>query len=292
MTAARNRRRLGGTGRDVTAIGLGAMPLSLGGRPDERAAIEVVRAFLEGGGDFIDTANVYCIDPAEVGHNERLIRKALRECGGGYDVVVATKGGLTKEGSGWDPDGRPERVRNSCDRSLADLGVDRIFLYQLHAPDPHVPFADTVGELARLRQAGKIAHVGLSNVGVAQIREALAIVPVVSVQNKCNVSLKRAFRDGVVEFCRANDIAFIPHSPVGGHRAQAKLGRNREIAGLAAEKGSTPAQIALAWLLHKGMHIIPIPGASRAGSVVGSLAALNVSLAEGEVAVLDGLADW
>ena len=292
MMAGGNRRRLGPTGREVVAIGLGAMPLSLAGRPDERPAIEVIRAFLDGGGDFIDTANVYCQDSNEVGHNERLIRKALREVGGGRDVVVATKGGLTKEGGGWDPDGRPASIRSSCERSLADLGVERIFLYQLHVPDPRVPFAETVGELARLRHEGKIAHVGLSNVGVAQIREALALTAIASVQNKCNVLYKRAFRDGVVEFCRLQDIAFIPHSPVGGHRAQEKLGRSPIIAKFAQARSASPAQIALAWLLHRGAHIIPIPGASRVGSIESSLAALAVELSSAEIAALDALADW
>jgi aryl-alcohol dehydrogenase-like predicted oxidoreductase len=220
MSAAASRRQLGRTGREVTAIGLGAMPLSLSGRPDERTAIDVIRAFVEGGGDFIDTANVYCLDTRDLGHNERLIRKALAETAAAEaEVVVATKGGLSKEGSGWDTDGRPEWIRRSCEKSLVDLGVERIFLYQLHAPDPQVPFAETMGELARLKEEGKVMHLGLSNVNVAHIREALAIAPIVSVQNKCNVSLKRAFRDGIVDFCRAQGIAFIPHSPVGGHRA-------------------------------------------------------------------------
>jgi aryl-alcohol dehydrogenase-like predicted oxidoreductase len=268
------------------------MPLSLAGRPDERAAIDVVRAFIEGGGDFIDTANVYCLDAAEVGHNERLIRTALRAAATGRDIVVATKGGLSKEGSGWDPDGRPERLRAACERSLTDLGVDRIFLYQLHAPDPRVPFMESVGELARLRQEGKIAHIGLSNVSLAQIRGAMAAVPIASVQNKCNVSFKRAFRDGVVDFCGVHGIAFIPHSPVGGHRAQDKLWRVREISALAEAKSASPAQIALAWLLGKGPHIIPIPGASRVASIESSLAALEVELSGEEVAALDALPDW
>lgn len=285
----RARRRLGDA--DVTAIGLGAMPLSLAGRPDESESIRVIRAFLDGGGDLIDTANVYCIDGREVGHNERLVRKALREAGAG-NVTIATKGGLTKDGSGWDPDGRPASLRRSCEQSLADLGVARIFLYQLHAPDPDVAFTDSVGELARLREEGKIAHIGLSNVSVAQIREALSVAPVVSVQNKCNVSLKRVFREGVVDFCRTHDMAFIPHSPVGGHRAQAKLGRSRPLAELARAKSATPAQIALAWLLHKGLHIVPIPGASRVSSIESSLAALDVRLEDEEIVALDALADW
>jgi aryl-alcohol dehydrogenase-like predicted oxidoreductase len=117
-------------------------------------------------------------------------------------------------------------------------------------------------------------------------------VPIVSVQNKCNVSHKRAFRDGVVDFCGAHGVAFIPHSPVGGHRAQGKLGRIRELSALAAAKSATPAQIALAWLLAKGPHIIPIPGASRVASIEGSHAALDIELSGAEVAALDALPDW
>ncbi len=287
-----HKRPLGKSGAAVTAIGLGAMPLSLHGRPDAAQAEAVIRAFMDGGGDFIDTANVYCIDTQELGHNERLIGSILRRLGRQNSVRVGTKGGLTKEGSGWDVNGTPAWLRQSCERSLLDLGVDRIFLYQLHASDPAVPFADSVGELARLQRDGKVEHVGLSNVNVAQIRMAQGILPVVSVQNKCHVFMQRALRDGVVEYCARNQIAFLAHSPVGGHGRQKRLGESKPLLELARRAGATPWQVALVWLLHKGDHIIPIPGASRPESITASLQALHLQLSSADVAALDGLHDW
>src|SRR5262245_3195208 len=238
--AVHAKRAFGPTGRSLVPIGLGAMPLSLDGRPPQADARAVIRAFLEAGGDFIDTANVYCLDQRELGHNERLIRDALHALGAGAGITIATKGGLTKEGSGWDADGRPEWLRTSCERSLRDLGVEQIFLYQLHAPDRVVPLVDSVGELARLRAEGKIAHIGLSNVDAGEIRAALRITPIASVQNKCSVALKRAFRDGVVDLCAAEGIAFIAHSPVGGHRAQGRLARDAALSAIAAAHGVSP----------------------------------------------------
>jgi aryl-alcohol dehydrogenase-like predicted oxidoreductase len=268
------------------------MPLSIAGRPDAGQAEAVVRAFLDGGGDFIDTANVYCIDTRDLGHNERLIGGILRRLGKSNATLVATKGGLTKEGSGWDTRGTPAWLRSSCERSLADLGVERIFLYQLHAPDPAVPFAESVGELARLRAEGKIAHIGLSNVNVEQISAAMDIVPIVSVQNKCHVFMKRALRDGVLEMCAGHDIAFLAHSPVGGHGRQNRLGTAQLLADIGARLGATPWQVALAWLLRTGDHVIPIPGASRPQSITASLGALQLELSPGELSRLSGSPDW
>ncbi len=287
-----NKRQLGTTGKTVTAIGLGGMPLSLSGRPEESQAEMVIRRFIEGGGDFIDTANVYCMGSHDLGHNERLIGNILRRLGRQDTVLVGTKGGLTKEGSGWDVKGTPVWLRQSCERSLADLGVERIFLYQLHAPDPSVPFADSIGELARLRDAGKIEHVGLSNVDVSQISAAQQIVPIISVQNKCHVFMKQSFQNGVVEHCASNQITFLAHSPVGGHGRQQRLGESKPLLELSRQAGATPWQLALAWLLHKGDQIIPIPGASRPESIAASLQAIDVQMSAEQIASLDQLRDW
>jgi aryl-alcohol dehydrogenase-like predicted oxidoreductase len=286
------KRRLGRSGVDVTGIGLGAMPLSVAGRPDATQAEAVVRAFLDHGGDFIDTANVYCMNTRDLGHNERLVAGILRRLGRATPVHVATKGGLTKEGSGWDTLGTPAWLRTSCERSLVDLGVECIFLYQLHAPDPAVPFSESVGELARLREEGKIAHVGLSNVSAGQVRTAMGIVPITSVQNKCHVFMKRALHDGTVRFCAENGIAFLPHSPVGGHGRQNRLGASELLTQIGSRCGATPWQVALAWLLRVGDHIIPIPGASRPQSIVASLGALDLELASRDVALLNESPDW
>ena len=271
------------------AIGLGAMPLSLDRRPDEATALAVIKAFLDGGGDFIDTANVYCIDDDDIGHNERLIHKALLQLGKLDDVIVATKGGLTRPRGGWEVDASPAWLRASCEKSLKDLNTDCIFLYQLHAPDTKIPITESVGELARLKAQGKIMHIGLSNVNTKEIMSALTVAPILSVQNRCNVLDKKSFKNGVVDLCAQEGIVFIPHSPVGGHFNHGKLAAHKEIKKIADEHGVSSYQIALAWLLHKGEHILPIPGASKVSSIMDSLQTMQVSLTPGEMTLLDRL---
>jgi aryl-alcohol dehydrogenase-like predicted oxidoreductase len=170
-------RRIGGM--KVSAVGLGAMLLSLAGRPDEAGALRTIHAALDAGITLIDTADAYCLDGSEVGHNERLVAKALAAWPGDRDrVLVATKGGHTRPGREWGLDGRPEYLRRACEASLRALGVEAIGLYQFHRPDPKVPFAESVGALAELRAAGKVRMVGLSNVSVEQIQQARRIVEV------------------------------------------------------------------------------------------------------------------
>jgi len=268
-------------------IGLGAMPLSLDTRPDEATAIEVIKAFIDGGGNFIDTANVYCIDDNDIGHNEKLIHKALEKLGKQDKVIVATKGGLTRPKGRWDTNGSPEWLRKSCEKSLKDLNTESIFLYQLHAPDPHVPITESVGELARLKGEGKIQHIGLSNVNTREIMAAMTVAPILSVQNRCNVLEKKSFKTGVVELCEKERIVFIPHSPVGGHFDHKKLTSNKSLTSIADKHKVSVYQIALAWLLHKGSHILPIPGASKVSSITDSLKAVNVRLDQEDMQLLE-----
>lgn len=270
---------LGRTGRSVSRIGLGAMPLSLKGRPERASAKAVVRRAVELGVTLIDTADAYCIDQEEAGHNERLIAEALREMGEDASrVTVATKGGMIRPGGRWARDGSPEHLRSACEASLRALGVERIDLYQLHTPDRTVPFAESVGALARLHSEGRIAAVGLSNVTVAQIREAQSIVPITSVQNRLgpwDVSFRAS---PVVDFCRAEEITFLPYSPLGGRS------RAREVAGspglrkIATGAGCTPEELVLAWILHLAPNVVPIPGASRIGSIESSVRAESIRL--------------
>ena len=271
------------------AIGLGAMPLSLDRRPEEATALQVIKAFIDGGGDFIDTANVYCIDDEDIGHNERLIHKALSKSGKLDDVIVATKGGLTRPRGGWEVDASPAWLRASCEKSLKDLNTDCIFLYQLHAPDPKIPLAESVGELVRLREEGKIRHIGLSNVNTREIMSALTAAPILSVQNRCNLLDKKSFKNGVVELCAREGIVFIPHSPVGGYFNHGKLAAHRQIKKIADQHGVSSYQIALAWLLHKGELILPIPGASKVTSITDSIQAVHVRLSPDEMTSLDNL---
>ena len=218
------QRGLGNTGWQVSAIGLGGMPLSIRGRPSEDSAIEVICAALDNGVTFIDTANCYCIDNGDIGHNERLIARALREWAGPRDsVIVATKGGVERPKGEWPCNGKPEHIRSACEASLRALEVDAIDLYQLHAPDKNVPYDETIGMFQRLHEEGKIRHVGLSNVSVEQIRQATNVVPVVSVQNRCNPLDRRAWSEGVIDYCEENGLAFLPYSPVGGSREKGSL---------------------------------------------------------------------
>jgi aryl-alcohol dehydrogenase-like predicted oxidoreductase len=263
----------------TSVLGLGGMPMSLAGRPPEAQSIEVIHAALDGGITLIDTADVYCVDDADIGHNERLIAKALKAWRGDRSkILVATKGGLRRPKGDWRVDARPERLREACEKSLAALGVERIALYQLHAVDDAVPFAASVGALAELRQAGKIEHVGLSNVSPSQIEEARAIVEIASVQNRCHVLDRRAFDHGVVAACEKHGIGFLAYSPVGGSRGRAKLAQDPKLMALGKTLGATPEEIAIAWLVRKSPAIVPIPGASRMESLRSILRAAELTL--------------
>jgi aryl-alcohol dehydrogenase-like predicted oxidoreductase len=281
------KRPLGDTGLSVEAIGLGGMPLSIQGRPDERTALAVIDAFLARGGDFIDTAISYCLDERDFGHNERLIAKALR-ASGRTDVVVATKGGLTRPSGRWEVDCSPEWLRTCCEQSVRALGAP-IALYYLHTVDAAVPLAASLGELVRLRDEGKIQHVGLSNVSARQLDEALRITHVAAVQNRCNLLDTRDFDSGLVERCRQLGIAYVPYSPVGGHSGHRRLAQFPVIARIAAKHSTSIHVIALAWLLAQGPHIVPIPGASKIASIESSLTAVNVLLDADDLAGLSAL---
>lgn len=280
-------RELGTTGIRVTAIGLGAMPLSLAGRPDEAQAFKVIETFLNLGGNFIDTANVYCLDDNDIGHNERLIAKALKRLGKKSEVVVATKGGLRRPRGGWVVDGRPEFLRASLEQSLKALDTDCITLYQLHAVDPKVGLDASLDALIDFQKEGKIRYLGLSNVDQNQLERALQKAQIVSVQNRCNVLERQDFQTGLVEFCQKHQITYIPHSPVGSHHGHNRLKEHPLLNRLAKKYGASPYAIALAWLLAKGEHILPIPGASKPSSIEDSFKAIAIRLTPEDVAALE-----
>ena len=278
-------RRLGGL--QVSAIGLGEMPLSLAGRPDEAQAVRTIHAALDAGVTLIDTADAYCRDQSDFGHGEGLVARALAAWSGDRDrVLVATKGGHTRPGGSWDLDGRPEYLRQACEASLKRLGVEAVGLYQFHRPDPKVPFTESVGALAELQAAGKVRLVGLSNVSVDQIRQARELVEVASVQNEFSPRFRRS--EGELAWCAANRIAFLPWSPLGGiGRGRDLGGRHRAFAEVAEAHGVSPQQVALAWELAKAPVVIPIPGASRPESITDSLAAASLRLSDDDLARLD-----
>jgi aryl-alcohol dehydrogenase-like predicted oxidoreductase len=255
------------------------MHLSIIDRPTEAQGVQVIHAGLDAGITLIDTADAYCLDASETGHNERLIARALREWGGRRDqVTVATKGGIVRTGGSWIRNGRPDHLKRACEASLKALGVDQIALYQLHAPDPAVPFAHSVGALAELRQAGKVRDVGLSNVSVAQIEEARGIVPIASVQNRLNPFFREARTDGVLDYCGREGIALLAYSPVGGGRLNKKLAGVKIVYRLAEHYGRSPHAVVLAWVLAQGPTVIAIPSARRVDNVVDSAAAADLEL--------------
>ncbi len=274
-------------GWPVGAIGLGAMPMSLQGRPDRPRAILTIHAALDAGITLIDTADAYCTSRVDTGHNERLVAEALRSRGAHHDeVLVATKGGHVRPDDGsWIIDGRPEHLKVACEASLRALDVDAIDLYQLHRPDPAIAFAESVGAMADLRDEGKVRLVGLSNVNIDQIEEASAIVPVASVQNQ----LSPAFRSSGTEVahCQERDIAFLAWAPLGGTGPAGALGSTHQaFAEVAHRHRVSPQQVALAWSLAQGEVVIPIPGASRPSTITDSARAAELSLDQDELTLL------
>jgi aryl-alcohol dehydrogenase-like predicted oxidoreductase len=279
-------RPFGPTGASLPPIGLGGMPLSVAGRPGDAVAERVITTALDAGIRLIDTADVYCLDHTELGHNERRIAEAIRQWGGRDTVRVATKGGCTRPDGRWGVDGRPARLEAACVASLRALGTEQIWLYQLHAPDPKVAFADQIGALARLRESGKIAHIGLSNITADQLRAAHAITPVASVQQRLSPHHTRPFTDGLHDACAAIGAALIAYSPVGG-RNKARTAHDPTLLAVGRPLGMTPFQVALRWLVQRSPLVFPIPGASKLASARSSAAALRQALPPAAMAELN-----
>ncbi|MFF3935267.1 aldo/keto reductase [Streptomyces phaeofaciens] len=276
-------RRIGDL--DVGAIGLGAMPLSIEGRPDEARSLATIHAALDAGVTLIDTADAYHLHADEVGHNETLVAKALASHDRGRDVLVATKGGHLRPG-----DGSPRHLREACEASLRRLGVEAIGLYQFHRPDPRVPYAESVGVLRELLDEGKIRAAGISNAGPGMIRQANDILGgrLVAVQNQ----FSPAFRSSEPELrlCDELGIAFLPWSPLGGiSRASALGSAHAPFARIAEAHGVGPQRVCLAWMLAKSPVVVPIPGASRPETIRDSAAAPDLVLSAGEIAELDAV---
>lgn len=281
-------RPLGPGAPTVSAVGYGGMHLSLEGRPPEADSIRVLHAAFDAGVTLVDTADVYCRDQHDIGHNERLIASALRTWRGARDsILVATKGGLVRPDSRWQSDARPAQLRAACDRSLQALGVKRIDLYQLHAPDPSVPFDDSVGALAELRAAGKVRWVGLSNVSVEQIARAGALVPVTTVQNRLNPFFREALTTGVVGHCARRGIGFLAYSPTGGGRLTLKLPSHPVLQPMAARLGVTAHALVIAWAMSKSPGVIPIPSARRVEHALDSVSAADLELPAEDLDAID-----
>jgi aryl-alcohol dehydrogenase-like predicted oxidoreductase len=277
----------------VSAIGLGGMPMSIEGRPDRQRSISAIHAALDSGVTLIDTADAYHLHADEVGHNETLIAEALASYGGDTsDVLVATKGGHLRPGDGsWLVNGHPDYLKQAAEASLKRLGVDAIGLYQFHRPDPKVPYAESVGAIRDLLDAGKIRLAGISNATPAQIRQAQEVLGgrLASVQNQYSP----AFLSSRPELDLATElgIAFLPWSPLGGIRRAGGLGdAHTPFQDVAEARGVSPQQVCLAWMLATSPTVIPIPGSSRPETARDSAAAADLVLTDEELAKLDAAA--
>jgi aryl-alcohol dehydrogenase-like predicted oxidoreductase len=273
----------------VSSIGLGGMPMSIEGRPDEDRSIRTIHAALDAGITFIDTADAYHRDADEVGHNESLIAKAISSYGSDTsNVIVATKGGHLRPGDGsWTQNGHPDYLKEAAKASLQRLGGDVIDLYQYHRPDPDVPYEDSIGALKELLDEGVIRMAGISNATVHQIMAANQILDgkLVSVQNQFSPAFRSSQDE--LEYCGENGIAFLPWSPLGGIKKAGELGEQfTPFQELADKYGVSPQQVCIAWELALSPTVIPIPGASRPESIQDSSKASELSLTDEEIAAL------
>src|SRR5215470_4467847 len=262
----------------VNRLGFGAMRITGNGiwgePPDADQARATLRRAMELGVNFIDTADSY---GPEV--SERLIAEALYPYP--EDLVIATKGGLVRPGPGrWDPDGRPEHLREACEGSLRRLRLEQIPLYQFHRPDPRVPFGESIGALIELQREGKVRHIGLSNVTVEQLREAQRIAPIVSVQNRYNHADRGS--DPVLDACEQEQLAFLPWAPIQDHES------NRAVQDVARSHDASIHQVVLAWLLARSPVMVPIPGTGSVAHLEENIASAGLELSDDEVRRLTG----
>ena len=260
-------------------VAIGCMRLSTDpGRDDERS-IAVLHAALDAGVTLLDTADAYCLDDRDIGHNERLIARALSTWTGDRSrIVVATKGGMTRPEGRWELDGRAKHLRAACERSLEALGVGRIALYQLHAPDPRVPFSTSVRALAALRRDGLISEIGLSNVTVGQIDEARRITDIAAIQVELSVWHDAAILSGVAKYCVDHGLRLLAYRPLGGRKSIPRTSKHPVLHEVAQGHGASPFDIALAWLTDLAPNIVPLPGATRVESAQASARAQQMML--------------
>lgn len=275
--------------RTVSSIGLGGMPMSIEGRPDEARSIATIHAALEAGVTLFDTADAYHLHADEVGHNESLIAQAIASWGGDTaQVIVATKGGHLRPGDGtWYVDGRPEYLKQAAEASLKRLGGDAIDLYHHHRPDPAVPYADSIGAIRDLLDAGTIRLAGISNANPEQIREAYDILGgrLASVQNQYSPAFLSSQPE--LDLCTELGVAFLSWSPLGGIKSAADLGtRFAPFQQVADAHDVSPQVAALAWHLAASPQVIPIPGASRPESIIDSARAADATLTADEISTL------
>jgi len=269
-------------------LAMGCMRLSTERNRDDARSIEVIHAALDAGVTLLDTADAYCLDDSDTGHNERLIAKALATWRGDRSrVSVATKGGLTRPNGEWVADGRARHLTAACDESRRALGVERIALYQLHAPDPRTPMTTSVRALAALQRAGIVDEIGLCNVTVGQLEDARTIAEIATVQVELSPWHDDNILSGVVAFCIANGIRVLAHRPLGGPQRQARRLADPVLQAIAARHGAEAADVALAWIRDLSDLITPLPGPTRVATARALGGELRVQLTAEDRAQLD-----
>jgi aryl-alcohol dehydrogenase-like predicted oxidoreductase len=276
------------TDQRTRPIGMGCMRLSTERERDDESAIGVLHAAFDGGVTFLDTADAYCLDDSDVGHNERLIARALSTWSGDRSrIVVATKGGLTRPHGEWVPDGRARYLRAACEASLRALGAERIQLYQFHAPDARTPLSTSVRALGALKDEGLVERIGLCNVNVGQIEEARRIAEISAVQVELSVWQDTNVLNGVVQYCISHGVELIAYRPLGGARHSRRVLSDPVLAEVAARHGATAFEIALAWLEDLSDAIVTIPGPTRIETVRSVIRAHDIQLSDEDRARLD-----
>ncbi len=268
-------------------VGLGCMRLSTDEPRNGALAEKTIAAAVEAGVTVFDTARAYGHGEAELGHNERLLAGALRRSGAEPTARIVTKGGMTRLGGGWVPDGRAKAILGDCEASLVALGGLPIDVYLIHAPDPRTPWRTSVRALARLVDEGVVKRVGVSNVNRAQLNEALELAPVSAVEVAVSVYDDRALRGGLLERCAELGIAVIAHSPLGGPRRAGGLARRQPLARVSQGHGASPAEVALAYLLELSPGVVAIPGARRPETARSAARAARLRLGPEERAAID-----
>lgn len=269
-------RRLGPEGPTVSVVGLGGMLLSISGRPPVDQAVRVIQTALDNGVTLIDTADAYCLDETDFHHNERLIARTL--IGRTEKVTVMTKVGVRRPGGAWTVEGDPKYLTQAVENSLRAFEAETLDVVSLHSPDIRVPFEESVGALARLKEEGKIRHVGLCNVSVEHIERARAVTPIQCIQNRWNPLAREVEKNGVLDYCRKNDLAFIAYAPFGGTLGAPTLTTLGKLGEQARRRRMTPYRLVLAWMLNKSPVSFVIPGARRPESVEDTVLAGSVEL--------------
>ena len=267
-------------------VGLGCMRLSTDDERDDGRALETIAAAAKAGITVFDTAHSYGRGENELGHNERLVVRALRASGSGDRARIVTKGGMRRSGAAWVPDGRARSIRADCEASLAALDGQPVDLYLLHAPDPRTPWSTSVRALARLVDDGHVPRIGVCNVNRAQLDEALEHAPITAVQVALSPFDDGALRGGILDRCVDAGITLMAHSPLGGPRRARGLPRREPLAAVARERGVTEAEVALAWILDLAPNVVVVPGARRPETARSAAHAASLKLDDDERAQL------